>query len=620
MPGSKTDEKNYSIGKQRYSIAICDHILDSQYGQIGLTKVEQKIERLPIFKRLHGVSQLGLVNWIFPCALHTRYTHSLGVMHVAGQMAEHINANVGRNFFDEDDIQIIRLAGMLHDIGHYPMSHNVEQVYKKEEKWKKFADDLAVEHLDHYINCPKYLNPVIDQVTRNNATEHDVERKKRADNENDFLKDFAGSKDFHHEKIGCEIITHNADIKMMVKQHFVLMTDPESNEQVLNPKFAPKMKRAKKITEATVEEITDALLTAIGNLVIGNYAYKGKSGYKWPEKYSAMIQLIHSGMDADNLDYLLRDASFSGTSYGIMDMGQLMNCLTIAELKCGSNGDVECAGIPKYLVGIKAKGVGSADQFLINKYLAYTQMTMTKYVSILEAMLSRLAASWVSKDEDYSCEKLREMITGASTSERYLAFTDAYIMKKIYDLDKHEDLLKTLLKAITSRLKNYSAFNLSEKVDSEAICVGFSEDDILTEMKKSSVYQRFSQVCEEIKNETGRVVQNNSSESKMFSFRFEERKLTQQVPLEEFLTRFNLQEMNDMRRFDAHYYRLANGIPVLENDAIYEYTENDDLTPAIQCIPHLLEDCSQSAMRRMHSLRYVSLREYSIKEYTPHAI
>ena len=115
-----TDCKIYRVGdeSEKYKLSIADHILDNIYGQIGLTDVEKTIERLPIFKRLHDISQLGLVNWVFPCALHTRYTHSVGVMHIAGEMAQHININMDEEFFDDSDIQIIRLAGMLHDIGH----------------------------------------------------------------------------------------------------------------------------------------------------------------------------------------------------------------------------------------------------------------------------------------------------------------------------------------------------------------------------------------------------------------------------------------------------------------------------------------------------------------------
>ena len=62
----------YQIADFEYQIKICDHILDKIYGQIGLTQVEKKIEFLPIFKRLHRLSQLGLVSWIFPCALHLK--------------------------------------------------------------------------------------------------------------------------------------------------------------------------------------------------------------------------------------------------------------------------------------------------------------------------------------------------------------------------------------------------------------------------------------------------------------------------------------------------------------------------------------------------------------------
>lgn len=99
----------FRVGGKAYQLTISDHILDNVYGQVGITPVEKELERLPIFKRLHHVSQLGLVNWIFPCALHTRYIHSVGVMYVAGEMASHINKNYRGSkqpFFDDSDIQL----------------------------------------------------------------------------------------------------------------------------------------------------------------------------------------------------------------------------------------------------------------------------------------------------------------------------------------------------------------------------------------------------------------------------------------------------------------------------------------------------------------------------------
>ena len=68
-------------------MVFVNYILDNVHGFIGLTFMEDKIERLPIFKRLQDISQLGLVKRIFPGALHNRYIHSLGVMHRSNGIA-----------------------------------------------------------------------------------------------------------------------------------------------------------------------------------------------------------------------------------------------------------------------------------------------------------------------------------------------------------------------------------------------------------------------------------------------------------------------------------------------------------------------------------------------------
>ena len=100
-------------------------ILDNVHGFIYYTEVEKKIMDTQLFKRLQSIKQLSVVNWIFPGSEHTRFIHSLGVMHIADRIAKQIG-------LDTNMRQVVRIAGLLHDIGHYPLSHVCEAPYKKD--------------------------------------------------------------------------------------------------------------------------------------------------------------------------------------------------------------------------------------------------------------------------------------------------------------------------------------------------------------------------------------------------------------------------------------------------------------------------------------------------------
>lgn len=76
------------------------------------------------FRRLHRIKQLAHAYTVYPSAHHTRFEHSLGVMHIAGRMYDEIGT-------DTDDKITVRLAGMLHDVGHGPFSHLFERILKK---------------------------------------------------------------------------------------------------------------------------------------------------------------------------------------------------------------------------------------------------------------------------------------------------------------------------------------------------------------------------------------------------------------------------------------------------------------------------------------------------------
>jgi HD superfamily phosphohydrolase len=103
-------------------------IKDPIHGYVELTPVERSIIDTPQFQRLRRIRQLSATHLTYPGAEHTRFQHSLGVMHIAGQMAQRL-ADV--ELLDEDEISLIRIAGLLHDIGHGPFSHLFEEVLSK---------------------------------------------------------------------------------------------------------------------------------------------------------------------------------------------------------------------------------------------------------------------------------------------------------------------------------------------------------------------------------------------------------------------------------------------------------------------------------------------------------
>jgi len=99
---------------------------------------ELKIIDTPIFQRLRRIRQLSGAHLIYPGAQHTRFEHSLGVMHIASMAGQ---ALAEKGIVSSDDIQNLRLAGLLHDIGHGPFSHLFEEIF--EEKRKISHEDLG---------------------------------------------------------------------------------------------------------------------------------------------------------------------------------------------------------------------------------------------------------------------------------------------------------------------------------------------------------------------------------------------------------------------------------------------------------------------------------------------
>ncbi|MCK5289566.1 MAG: HD domain-containing protein [Candidatus Aenigmarchaeota archaeon] len=96
-------------------------IKDAVHGDIECSELEIKLIDSPQFQRLRNIRQLGLEDLVYPSATHTRYEHCLGTMHISGKISHALN-------LEQEDINLIRISGLLHDIGHLPFSHTLEKV------------------------------------------------------------------------------------------------------------------------------------------------------------------------------------------------------------------------------------------------------------------------------------------------------------------------------------------------------------------------------------------------------------------------------------------------------------------------------------------------------------
>ncbi len=110
-------------------------IRDPIHGFVELNNGEWSIVESAPFQRLRDIRQLGMGHLVYPGAVHTRFEHSLGCVHVATRMFDQLTQTSKELVADafgsslSDARQVLRLASMLHDIGHGPFSHSGEALF-----------------------------------------------------------------------------------------------------------------------------------------------------------------------------------------------------------------------------------------------------------------------------------------------------------------------------------------------------------------------------------------------------------------------------------------------------------------------------------------------------------
>ena len=131
-------------------------VRDPVHGSIHLADEEIPIISHPFFQRLRNIKQLGFSEYVFPGATHTRYLHSIGVMDVSSKVFNQLFKETQQSSELLRLKETLRLACLLHDIGHAPLSHSTESVMPDVNQLKlperfKVTESRQATHEDYTI-------------------------------------------------------------------------------------------------------------------------------------------------------------------------------------------------------------------------------------------------------------------------------------------------------------------------------------------------------------------------------------------------------------------------------------------------------------------------------------
>jgi len=273
--------------------------MDNVHGYIRIPKVfVRHIIDTPDFQRLRNIDQTGM-KILYPSAKHDRFSHSLGVFHLGTIAADALLKNFQDNshwkirsdrtcdiFWAKNKVLFL-IACLLHDIGHTPFSHSLEQFYGFEPNDKKT------------VELKKLL-----KITDGNVMEEDIFYRA---NEHEKMSAFLILRERRWiSRIGR--ILDNLEKESYPKQDFESDGEYDNNPQPINRK-----------------ELDDDICF-IARMILG-VKY---SDYR-PEKQvrNCFIELLNGSFDVDKLDYTVRDTKMSGISNTSIDIERLLNSLTI---------------------------------------------------------------------------------------------------------------------------------------------------------------------------------------------------------------------------------------------------------------------------------------------------
>ncbi|MDK6974923.1 HD domain-containing protein [Proteus mirabilis] len=316
---------------ENFEDLLLGKFLDPIHGVIRITKLEKKIIDHPLFQRLRDIRQNTFLYKVFPSAMHSRFEHSVGVMHLSYEILKNLDLNAliynRKNesvdlYLDIKKIPInliqeLRIAALLHDVGHGPLAHQFDSFAIDIDKFKEKCKIEGTNKYDKIISL--------------------------AEN---------GERKLSHEQVSCIFIKEIIDeLKNKAESESDGDDVYKENINIIN---------------------TDSII----RIVEKNYEFENE--IEGLNIYPLLGSIISSSpIDADRMDYLLRDSYFSGVKYGIYDYGRLL--MSFIPVKDENN----------VYLAYKESGMDSILEFANARSGLYSQVYFHKTNRALSAMLNK---------------------------------------------------------------------------------------------------------------------------------------------------------------------------------------------------------------------------------------